>query len=386
VSVGVIIAALGLATWLYLLAGRGQFWRANVRDDDEAFASPAQWPTITGIVPARNEAEVIGRSLPTLLGQDYSGPFHIVLVDDESDDGTSAEARRTAESDPGRLTILAGAPLPQGWTGKLWAMKQGIDHAVLQPNPPGYLLLTDADIAYEPAVLKRLVARAEAEHLTLASLMVKLRCESIAERALIPGFVFFFQMLYPFAWVNKRDHPIAAAAGGCMLVRRDALERVGGIEAIRASLIDDCALGRQMKRQGAIWLGLAKNARSLRPYPAFDDIRRMVARSAYDQLNYSPLLLIGTVLGLTFTYLMPVWFGVFGEGAGQTFGILTWILMAFAFFPIVHFYKLSPLWALALPGIAALYAVFTVDSAYQHWRGRGGLWKGRVQARGAGVS
>jgi hopene-associated glycosyltransferase HpnB len=246
--------------------------------------------------------------------------------------------------------------------------------------------LTDADIAYEPEVIRRLVARAEAGSLVLTSLMVKLRCVSLAERALIPAFVFFFQMLYPFAWTNSRNSTMAAAAGGCMLVRRDALEAAGGIEAIRSSLIDDCALGRSMKKQGPIWLGLTGSVHSLRPYPGLGDIRRMVSRSAYDQLDYSPLLLAGTVAGMLLTYLLPPFFAIFGAGLAQITSALTWSLMAFAFLPIVRFYRLSSLWAAALPVIAALYMVFTLDSAVQHWRGRGGLWKGRVQARRAEAS
>ena len=169
-------------------------------------------------------------------------------------------------------------------------------------------------------------------------------------------------------------------------MRRDALEAAGGIEAIRSSLIDDCALGRSMKKQGPIWLGLTDSVHSLRPYPGLADIRRMVSRSAYDQLNYSPLLLAGTVAGMLLTYLLPPLFAIFSTGFAQAIGALTWGLMALAFLPIVRFYGLSPLWAAALPVIAAFYMVFTLDSAVQHWRGRGGLWKGRVQARRAEVS
>jgi hopene-associated glycosyltransferase HpnB len=265
-------------------------------------------------------------------------------------------------------------------------MKQGIQQATSGAERPRYLLLTDADIAYDKGVVRRLAARAEARSLVLTSLMVKLNCESLAERALIPAFVFFFQMLYPFAWVNRRDNPVAAAAGGCMLVRTDALEAASGIEAIRSSLIDDCALGRSMKRQGQIWLGLTDSAHSLRPYPRLADIRQMVARSAYDQLNYSPLLLAGTVIAMLLTYLMPPLLALFATGVVQTIGVLTWGLMTVAFLPIVRFYKLSPLWAMALPGIASLYMIFTLDSAWQHWRGQGGLWKGRVQAHRSEVS
>jgi hopene-associated glycosyltransferase HpnB len=312
----------------------------------------------------------------------------VILVDDQSGDGTAeaAAAAAGALQAEDRLTVVSGAPLPAGWTGKLWAMKQGVTLAdSLQPRPT-YLLLTDADIAYDQGVVRRLVARAEARSLVLNSLMVKLRCESLAEKALIPAFVFFFQMLYPFAWVNRRTHPMAAAAGGCMLVRAAALEAAGGIDTIRSSLIDDCALGRAMKRQGAIWLGLSDSAHSLRPYPRFEDVRRMVSRSAYDQLNYSPLLLAGTIVALTAACLAPLLHAIFGSGLAQAFGLMTWGLMTIAFLPINRFYRLPPLWAACLPILASCYMAFTVDSAAQHWRGKGGLWKGRVQARRAGAA
>jgi hopene-associated glycosyltransferase HpnB len=382
------ISAIGLASWLYLLAARGGFWRANIRDETDLAPEPGSWPPVAVVIPARNEADCIATSLGSLLAQDYPEPPAVILIDDQSEDGTAEAARSAAEklNAGSRLRVIPGAPLPPGWTGKLWAMKQGVDAARTLPKPPRYLLLTDADIAYDQGVVRRLVARAEARGLGLTSLMVKLRCDSFAERALIPAFVFFFQMLYPFAWVNRRESAMAAAAGGCMLARRDALERAGGIEAIRASLIDDCALGRLMKRQGLIWLGLTDSAHSLRPYPSFQDIRRMVARSAYDQLNYSPLLLAGTVIAMTLTYLMPVWLALWGTGTAGAAGLGAYGLMSLAFYPIVRFYGLSRVWAFALPVIAVCYMIFTIDSALQHWRGRGGLWKGRVQARRAEAS
>jgi hopene-associated glycosyltransferase HpnB len=385
-TVAVILSGIGLAAWLYLLVARGGFWRADIRDDADQASAPKEWPAVAAVVPARNEADVIAKSLSTLLSQDY--PLHVILVDDQSDDGTADAARKVAAvlGAQDRLTVLSGAPLPPGWTGKLWAMSQGVARAASLPEPPRYLLLTDADIAYDPGVIRRLVARAEAGSLALTSLMVKLRCESFAERMLIPAFVFFFQMLYPFAWVNRRDSAMAAAAGGCMLARRDALEAAGGVAAIRASLIDDCAMGRAMKTQGPIWLGLTDSAHSLRPYPDFEDVRRMVARSAYDQLNYSPLRLAGTILGMLLTYLLPLAFAIFGARLAQAIGAITSVLMTIAFLPIVRFYRLSPLWAAALPAIATLYMAYTVDSAVQHWRGKGGLWKGRVQARRAEAS
>jgi hopene-associated glycosyltransferase HpnB len=387
-TIELTLGAIGLAAWLYLITARGGFWRSGIRDETDVPAGLSPYSSIAAVVPARNEAAIIWKSLPSLLNQDYPKPLQVILVDDQSDDGTGQAARLAAASigAEGRLTVLSGKPLPPGWTGKPWAMKQGVQHAISLEEVPRYLLLTDADIAYNRDAVRRLVARTEDRRLVLTSLMVKLRCESFAERALIPAFVFFFQMLYPFSWVNRRSHPVAAAAGGCMLVRSDALEAAGGIDAIRTSLIDDCALGRSMKKQGAIWLGLTSSVHSLRPYPRFGDIRRMVARSAYDQLGYSRFLLAGTIVAMLLTYILPPALAIFGMGLAQAFGWITWGLMTAAFFPIVRFYGLSPLWAAALPVIASCYMLFTVDSALQHWRGKGGLWKGRVQGRRAEAS
>ncbi len=382
------LSSAGLAAWLFLLAARGGFWRANIRDGTGLPDEPGDWPPVAVVIPARDEADVIAASLGSLLTQDYPKPLTVILTDDQSEDGTGEAARAAAMAlnAADRLTVLPGKPLPQGWTGKLWAMQQAIEKAQALPQTPRYLLLTDADIAYDKGVVRRLVARAEMGGLVLTSLMVKLRCVSFAERALIPAFVFFFQMLYPFAWVNRKEHAAAAAAGGCMLVRSEALEAAGGIGAIRTSLIDDCALGRAMKRHGPIWLGLTSSAYSLRAYPGLGDIRRMVARSAYDQLQYSPLLLAGTVIAMTLTYLMPPLFAVAGTGLAQAAGLLTWALMSVAFYPIVRFYKLPALWVAALPVIAVCYMLFTLDSALQYRQGKGGLWKGRVQARQAEAS
>jgi len=376
-----IVATLALAIWVYLVLGRGRFWLARERDDRGEPAPPAAWPRVVAVIPARDEVETIGATVRSLLGQSYPGSFSIVLVDDESGDCTAAAARAAAVATgaPDRLTVLAGHPLPAGWTGKLWAMAQGIDQA--NAAAPDYLLLTDADIAYAPDALAHLVARAEAGGYVLTSLMAKLRCESFAERCFVPAFIYFFQMLYPFAWVNRPDHPMAGAAGGCMLVRPQALRAAGGVAAIRGALIDDCALGAAMKKQGPIWLGLTARVTSARPYERIDDIRRMVIRSAYAQLGYSPLLLLGTVLGMAMTYLAGPMMAVAGHGLAQAFGTSAFALMVVSYQPILRFYRRSPLWGLALPAIAFAYMAFTVDSAYQHGRGRGGMWKGRVQAQ-----
>jgi hopene-associated glycosyltransferase HpnB len=310
------------------------------------------------------------------------------LVDDDSSDATGEIAGRAAAAAPaGRLQVITSRSLPAGWTGKLWAMKQGIEtclpHSAANENAvtaPDYLLFTDADIVHGADSLRRLVAHAEHRRLVLTSLMVKLRCESLAERVNIPAFVFFFQMLYPFAWVNRPRKPVAAAAGGCMLVRADALRKAGGIEAVRGALIDDCAVAGLLKAQGPIWLALSERVHSIRAYPATADIRRMVVRSAYAQLHYSPLVLLATCAGMMVTYLVPPAMALFADGAARAIGILTWLLMALAFQPTLRFYRLSPLWGAALPAIALQYLLFTLDSAYQYVRGRGGSWKGRVQA------
>ncbi|MFC5067465.1 glycosyltransferase [Flaviflagellibacter deserti] len=384
-----ILSIASLAIWIYLLVGRGAFWRAAERDTRFApddLAAPAIWPRVVAVVPARNEADVIAESVGSLLGQSYPGPFAVVLVDDQSSDGTGDIAREAAGKlgGPNRLIVMRGSEPPAGWTGKLYAMSQGVS-AVEKAGGTDYVLFTDADIGYrDPKAIERLVRGAEAHGTVLTSLMVKLRCDSKAERLLIPAFVFFFQKLYPFAWVNDARKKTAAAAGGCMLVRYEALKVAGGIDAIRGSLIDDCALGALMKKRWPIFLGLTEAVESIRPYEDFDHIRRMVSRSAYAELNYSPLRLLGAVAGMFVTYLVPPLFAVFASGWPQLFGIAAWIMMALSFQPISRLYRSSPLWGVALPLIAALYLAFTVDSAIQYWRGKGGAWKGRYQAAAGG--
>jgi hopene-associated glycosyltransferase HpnB len=380
---GIFIAILALGIWIYLIVGRGFYWLAGERDDLEEPAPPSAWPRVTAVIPARDEAQTIGATIGSLLGQAYPGTFSVVLVDDESRDGT-ADAARAAAARAGaaeRLTVLAGQPLPAGWTGKLWAVSQGVAHATAGPDAPDYLLLTDADITYAPDALAPLVARAEKGGYVLTSLMAKLRCESLAERSFVPAFIYFFQMLYPFAWVNRPDHAMAGAAGGCMLVRPRALAGAGGIATIRGKLIDDCALGAAMKARGPIWLGLTERVVSARPYDRVEDIRQMVARSAYAQLGYSPLMLAGCLLGMALTYLAAPLLAVFGHGLAQALGAAAFALICVSYVPILRFYGRSPWWGLALPAIALAYMAFTLDSAYQHVRGRGGLWKGRVQAQ-----
>jgi hopene-associated glycosyltransferase HpnB len=372
------VAALSLAAWLYLLFGRGFFWRAETAPPPPA-PVPA-FPSVVAVIPARDEAPVIGRAVASLLAQDYRGTLSVIVVDDHSRDRTAEAARAAARSAGAedRLLVVAARQLPDGWTGKLWAESEGLARV---PPETRYVLLTDADIAHHPGNVAELVARAEAGGLDLVSLMVKLSCRSIAERALIPAFVFFFAMLYPFAWASDPRRATAAAAGGCMLVRRSALERIGGLSRIRGTLIDDCALAAEVKRSGGpIWLGLSDRTVSLRFYPGPGDIWRMIARTAYTQLGYSPALLGATVLGMAVTYLAPPLF-VFAGGIASWLALATWLLMSAAFVPMLRLYRRSPLWAPLLPAIALFYLGATLDSARRHMQGKGGEWKGRVHSR-----
>jgi hopene-associated glycosyltransferase HpnB len=375
-----------LAIWLYLIAARGGFWLAAERDDraapGETLSWHGAWPAVAAIIPARDEAACIGETVSSLLRQPYAGELNVIVVDDQSRDGTAQAARDAAAGlgQADRLTVVPGRPLPAGWTGKLWAQQQGVALVEDLPSPPAYLLFTDADIVYGADALPPLMARALADGFVLTSLMVKLRCKSFAERLLVPAFIFFFQMLYPFAWANDPRGGSAAAAGGCMLVRRDVLREAGGLAAIRGALIDDCTLAKLLKAHGPIWIGLTERVHSIRAYPKLADIRRMVARTAYAQLNYSPLLLVGTIAGLALVYLAPVALAIFAGGVPQFLGLFVWLLMALAFRPTLRLYGLSAFRGLLLPAIAAVYMAFTLDSAYQHARGRGGMWKGRAQA------
>jgi hopene-associated glycosyltransferase HpnB len=375
-----VLSAAALAAWIYLVFARGWFWLGRERDDGMP-ALPPVLPQVVIVVPARNEADSIAQSVTSLLAQDYPA-LSLVLVDDDSSDGTAEIARRAAAAlgKEDRLTVVSSSALPTRWTGKLWAVKQGIAEAE-EKFAPKYLMLTDADIVHAPDTASWLVAHAEAHKIVLTSLTARWRCEAFSERVHIPAFIFFFQLLYPFAWVNRPESDTAAGAGGCMLVRADALRAAGGIDVIRDALIDDCALAAEMKKQGPIWIGLTDRVQSIRPYPHWNDIRRMVARSAYAQLGYSPLMLIGTTLGLLLTYLVPPFTALFASGWAQLFGIVAWALMAIAFQPTLRFYRLSPLWGLALPAITFLFMLYTLDSAYQYATGKGGTWKGRVQAK-----
>lgn len=378
------LTLLALLIWVGMLVFWGQFWRADQRLESRDKHSLATWPAVAVVIPARDEAELIGVAVRSHLTQSYPGTLSVVLVDDQSTDGTGAIATKVAK-DLGKadnLTVLSGASLPTGWTGKLWAMEQGFRYLQQQSPPPDYVLFTDADIEHDSASVKQLVMKAETEKLDLVSLMVRLRCQSFWETLLIPAFVFFFQMLYPFPWVNDPQKKTAAAAGGCALIRSSALARIDGLRTIRHALIDDCALGAAVKVGGPIWLGLSTTTRSLRPYPDLQSIWNMVARSAYTQLNYSSWLLTGTVLGMLLVYLVsPLGFViglVWGQPMLMIIGLAGWLMMAVAYWPTLRLYGGSLLLALALPAIALMYTLMTLDSARRHWMGQGGAWKGRV--------
>ena len=376
-AASITIAMIGVAIWAYLILARGAYWHASVRDVTRIAGISGPWPAVAAVIPARNESDYIGRSVRSLLRQDYRGPLTIVVIDDDSEDGTGAVATDAAAGDE-RLRVIRTTGPADGWTGKLWAVSQGI--AAAEASHPEYLLLTDADIEHAPDTLSWLVSQSMAGRYVLTSLMAKLRCVSLAEKIHVPAFIYFFQMLYPFAWVSRADSSMAAAAGGCMLVRADALASVGGIASIRGALIDDCSLAAELKTVGPIWLGLTNRAQSIRPYPTFADVARMVSRSAYSQLRYSLLALTGTILGMAITFVAPPALALFASGLPRYLGLLAWGAMSLSFVPTLRYYRLSPIWSVALPGIALLYMTYTLHSAYQHFRRRGGQWKGRVHA------
>ncbi len=367
----IVPAALSLLVWAYLLLAHGRFWSAG---PVLAPAAPRRAPPVAVVVPARDEAGSIERALRSLLAQRYDGPLRIVLVDDGSTDGTGALARALAPHDGTNLQVLDGRPRPPGWSGKLWAVAQG----VAASGDAELVLLCDADIEHAPEHLATLVAQMERTGCDMVSEMVALNCESAAERALVPAFVFFFQLLYPFRRVADPASRTAAAAGGTVLIRRDALARIGGIEAMRGALIDDVTLAGLVKRGGRIWLGHSRLARSIRPYPSAADVWRMVARTAYVQLRHSPLLLLGTMAGMVLVWMVPPLAALLGHGAARWLGLAAWAASAGAYLPTLRRFGQSPLWAPLLPLVAVFYTAATLGSAFDHHRGRGVVWKNRA--------
>jgi hopene-associated glycosyltransferase HpnB len=404
-----IACTAAAVAWVYLVAAHGSFWRTSQRLPRVA-AEPRAWPDVVAVVPARNEAAMLPVTLPTLLGQDYPGALTVLVVDDGSTDGTGDAAARIAGSARGHraLRVIPGVTPPAGerWAGKVWAMAQGLNAA----GASDYVLFTDADIAWEtPDTLRRLVAAAEGDDRDLVSQMALLRTATGWERVVVPAFVYFFAQLYPFRQVNGPGSRTAAAAGGCMLVRREVLDKAGGLTPISGALIDDVALGRLIKSQrGRTWLGLSRQVVSVRPYPGLASLWQMVARSAYTQLRYSPAVLAGTLAGLLFLYALPpagaiaglaalltgsgltgsglTGSGLTGSGAGPAAlacgaGLAGWALMSMSFLPMLRLYRLSPLRAPGLPLIALLYGAMTADSARRHYAGRGAEWRGRTNLR-----
>jgi hopene-associated glycosyltransferase HpnB len=359
-----MIAFLALIIWLYLFFLHGKFWQSG---PELAPASPSECPDVDIIVPARDEAHTIAPVIASLLAQDYPGKFQVFLVDDNSTDGTAALAGIAPN-----LHIITGAKKPAGWAGKLWALQQGVEASAAP-----VLLFADADITHDPRHLSALVTRLLAPRTDMVSEMVRLNCETLAEHALVPAFVYFFQMLYPFAKVNDPFSNISAAAGGTVLIRRDALARIGGIEKIKSALIDDVALAREVKKFGPIYLGHSGLATSIRPYSEFADVFRMVSRSAFTQLNYSAILLALTLLGLVLVFLVPAYATIFGHGWHFFSGLAAYALTAISYLPTAARYQVSKFWALVLPLIALFYMAATFSSALDHWRGTGAKWKNR---------
>ncbi len=369
------IGAMALLAWVYLLFFHHGFWRSDQRlANDESLTD---WPSVTAIIPARNEAASIEACVSTLAAQGYPGAFRIVVVDDSSTDATAALAQQVASASA-QIDVLSAPPLEPGWTGKLWALSHGIEAA----PAADMLWFTDADIVHEPGVLQQLVTKAQEDDRDLVSLMVKLHCKSFWEHLLVPAFIFFFQMLYPFPAVNNPRSKVAGAAGGCVLIRRTALDRIGGIAAIKDALIDDCALAEAVKKGGGnIWLGLADYSRSIRPADGLSSLWHMVTRTAFTQLGYSVVLLLGTVAALTLIFLMPPllllslpWHDDIVAGL---MGGTAWLAMAIAYRPTLLVYGRPALAGLLLPVIAALYTAMTIHSAINHWFGASSHWKGR---------
>jgi len=391
----ILVAAcvLAAAAWVYLLAGHGGFWRTDCRLPGAPAgrgAGTGSWPSVMAVIPARDEAAILPQTLPSLLTQEYPGTLSVVLVDDGSSDGTAAiaESLGRQQDDACRLRVVDATPPPAGWAGKVWAMAQGAAAA----GECDYLLFTDADIAFAAGAVRELVRAAIGDDRALLSQMALLRADTGWERCIVPAFVYFFAQLYPFRRAGRPHARTAAAAGGCMLVRRTTLTAAGGLDRISGARIDDIALARLLKRPpvaARCWLGFTTQVCSRRPYPRLAGLWGMVARSAYTQLRYSPALLAGVVAGLVWLYLLPPVAGLAGlaalaAGGGAAAGwcaaagLAGWAIMTVTYVPVLRLYRVSPLRAPGLPLVALLYAAMTVDSARRHYAGRGGEWKGRT--------
>ena len=377
------LTLLAFAIWLVLIAVWGAFWQLWRFDADrDSIPEPRAWPSVAAIVPARNESQTIGETIASLSVQDYPGELRIIVVDDASDDGTADIARQAAQAAgiSFHFEVVAAPALRAGWAGKVAAMDAGVRAAL--SHAPEWFWFIDADILVAPATLRRLVSRATSGNLSLASLMVLLEAKTFAERLLVPPFLYFFLMLYPPPWISDASKRTAGAAGGCLLLRADALDRIGGCAAIAGEVIDDCALARAVKRSGGrLWMGLTRTNRSIRRYATFSEMRELIARTAFTQLHYSALELVGTLAGLALVFLLPVAMAFSGVSRAWPFALASWILMSMSIVPTLLFYRVSPLFAPLLPAAALFYACATALSAVRYWLGRGALWKGRSQAR-----
>jgi hopene-associated glycosyltransferase HpnB len=388
-----VLGIITLGIWLHLFFGRGWFWRVRRQDADRAADETlSNWPGVVVVVPARNEAETIGLVITSLLQQDYPGSFSVVVVDDHSEDATARIASEAVGQFGAaeRLKIVSAPALSENWTGKLWALNEGVSSGgVTNLGTPGVLAqapsfywFTDADVIHAPDTLRRLVGRAQLEGLDLASLMVLLQAKTFPERALIPAFLYFFLMLYPPKWIEDEELSTAGAAGGCILLKSEALARIGGLAAIRGEVIDDCALAKAVKASGGkVWMELTRKSESLRTYGTFGELRDLIARTAFTQLRYSSIVLAGTLIGMLLTYVAPVVLVFVDDPTTKVLGATAWALMTLSFVPTLRFYRLSVLWAPLLPLTALFYTYATWISAVRYWMGTGGQWKGRAQAQ-----
>ena len=372
-----ILSSISLMIWLYLALLHGNFWNPPSIKKAKKIS---KYPEITILIPARNEAKYIKNSLMSLLRQNYEGKYRAIVVDDSSSDATLEIVKGISKKN-NKIHVMQGKVLKEGWAGKVWAQYQGINFIKKKFPNSKYILFTDADIAHSPNNLKNLTIKAESESLDLVSLMVLLKANNFSEKILIPAFVFFFQKLYPFEWVNDPRRKIAAAAGGCMLVNYFTLKKSGGIEKIKNQIIDDCALARILKKNGRIWLGITKETKSLRNYKKISEIWSMVTRSAYDQLNYSILLLIICAFGMFCTYMIPVIalsVGFFDENNYLFFtGLIAWFIMSYTYIPTLRNFNEKSFMATFLPIASIFYTLTTIDSARMHLWGSGGSWKDR---------
>lgn len=381
-DLALILASVSAVIWLYLALFRGRFWLANQRLSTE-HAQLDTWPDIAIVIPARNEQGVIKPTLTSFQNQDYPGYLSIIVVDDNSEDGTVDDIKHSRDT---KTELLQGRAVPAGWTGKLWALQQGIDEILLRKPLPAFFLFSDADIIHPKESVRQLVLHAEERALELVSLMVRLNCRSKWEMILIPAFVFFFQKLYPFPWINNPSCKTAGAAGGCILIRTATLLQAGGLEKIKNQVIDDCALAQLIKPHGSIWVGLTQEVISHRPYASLKEIWNMVIRTAFNQLHHSACLLALSCIGMILTYVIPP--AVFVVGAISlnflliAIGGVVWAIMILCYAPTLRLYTRRPLEALLLPIAALMYTLMTIDSAQRFWRHKNPTWKGRANQIG----